>query len=43
MVPIILKKVLEDMEILINLDRKTSDINFFIARNKYFLVYIKYS
>ena len=40
---IISKKVLEDMEILINLVRKTSNINFFIARNKYFLVYIKYS
>jgi hypothetical protein len=34
------KKVLEDMEILINSVRKSSNVNFFIARNKYFLVYI---
>ena len=40
---IISKKVLEDMEILINLVRKINKINFLIARDKYFLVYIRYS
>ena len=40
MVLIISKKVLEGMEILINLSRK---INFLIARYKYFLVYITYT
>ena len=43
MVLIISKKVLGDMEILINLVRKITFINFLIARVKYFLVYIKYS
>ena len=40
---IISKKVLGDMEILINLVRKINLINFLIARIKCFLVYIKYS
>ena len=40
MEPIILKKDLGDMEILITYVKK---INFLIARDKYFLVYIKYS
>ena len=39
MVLIISKKVLEGMEILINLSRK---INFLIDIYKYFLVYITY-
>ena len=43
MVLIISKKVLGDMEILINLVRKIDLINFLIARVKFFLVYIKYS